>query len=484
MAPVLDAKEQYELAINAARLPVWEYDVPNNRVSANVHWHRALGYELTEAQAATRFETWLSGIHPDDVAGFERVFSSDIADSTGFFETEFRIQTADGSYTWLLDRGRVVERSATGAPLRVVGISVDIDARKRSEEALRHSELRLRSVIEAAPVPFALNDDQGNVTFLNSNCVSTFGYLISDIPTLCDWWLRAYPDPVYRQWVKETWAGRLERALQTNGPFEPMEVIIRCKDGSDRTVLAYAAALAGKTSPDHLVVLLDVTEQRILEQKILTAVSHEQHRIGMDLHDGLGQQLTGLSLMLAALARSVQSGDQLSSSRELEALAMLAGECVASTRAIAHGLSPIESGPGSFERGLRRLAESTQKTTSLSVTLSLIDLSQLDLEQPVAGPLFRIIQEALSNAAKHAHATQVRIRVHHVAGTLKLTVTDNGQGFYKEQVAEGLGLSIMRYRARALGGRVEIGRAKHGGTIVRCTCRIDSGHDFAAAKTG
>lgn len=159
MAAVLDAKEQYELANNAARLPVWEYDVLNNRVSANVHWHRALGYELTEDQAATRFETWLSGIHPDDVAGFERVFSSDSADSTGFFETEFRIQTADGSYKWLLDRGRVVERSATGAPVRVVGISVDIGARKRSEEALRHSELRLRSVIEAAPVPFALNDD-------------------------------------------------------------------------------------------------------------------------------------------------------------------------------------------------------------------------------------------------------------------------------------------------------------------------------------
>lgn len=484
MTTVLDANEQYELAINAAQLPVWEYDIPNNRVSGNVHWHRALGYELTEAQAALRSETWLNGIHPDDVAGFERVYSSEIADSTGFFETEFRMQTADGSYKWLLDRGRVVERDALGVPIRVVGISVDIDARKRSEEAVRHSELRFRSVIEAAPVPFALNDDQGNVRFLNSTCIRTFGYLISDIPTLADWWLRAYPDPVYRQWVKETWAGRLERALQTGGPFEAMEVIIRCKDGSDRTVLAYAARLAGNPTPDHLVILLDVTEHRILEQKILTAVSREQHRIGMDLHDGLGQQLTGLSLMLAALARSVQSGDQISSSRELEALATMAGDCVTTTRAIAHGLSPIESGSGNFERALRRLADSTQKTTSLSVTLSLIEIRRLDLEQAVAGPLFRIIQEALSNAAKHSHATQVRIRVHHVAGILKLTVTDNGRGFCKEQVAEGLGLSIMRYRARALGGRVEIGRAKNGGTIVRCTCRVESHNGFVAAKAG
>jgi PAS domain S-box-containing protein len=398
------------------------------------------------------------------------------------------MRTASGAYKWLLDRGRVVERDVNGAPRKVIGISIDIDARKRAEEALRDSELRLRAVIDAAPVPFALNDEDGNITFLNAMFVRIFGYLPSEIPTLTDWWMRAYPDPAYRQWVKETWAGRLDIALKTDAAFEPMEVVIRCKDGSDRTVIAYASPLsplsplAGTSARTHLVVLLDVTEQRLLEQKILAAVDEEQNRIGMDLHDGLGQQLTGLSLMLIALAHKARMGHSGSTATELEALAGLASECVANARAISHGLLPIESGRGGFERALRRLAESTQKTTALKVTLSLLDTGHLELEQPVAGPLFRIAQEALTNAAKHSGASRVRIKVQHAAGTLTLTVSDDGRGFREEEVAAGLGLGIMRHRARALGGRIEIGRSKSGGTLVRCTCRVGTSNNIAPSQ--
>jgi PAS domain S-box-containing protein len=601
---VPESEDRYKLAVDAARLPVWEYDVATNTVTGNVYWHRTLGRELTEEQVRQHAETWLSDIHPDDYARFERVFSGEAADSTGFYETEFRIRTASGAYKWLLERGRVVARDVSGAARKVAGICVDVDARKRAEEALRESELRLRtvvsgsdiglwdwslqsnemfwsaickrqigyqdhelsnaadewrsrihpedgervlgnvgalvagggpdleaefrfrhkdgsyrrilaraslltdergrprriigshvdvterwaaearlreselrlrSVIDASPVPFALNDERGDITFLNPAFVRTFGYSNHDIPTLTDWWARAYPDPAYRRWVQETWRSRREDASRRNSAFEPMEVLIRCKDGSERTVVADAIPLAGASAGTHLVVLLDVTEQRHLEKAVLTAASREQHRLGMDLHDGLGQQLTGLSLMLTALAHSSAAREVPAIGAELATLATLASDSVATARAIAHGLSPVELGGGGFRRALRRLAGSTARLSGLKIAVRTTGFNDADLDQSVAEPVFRIAQEALTNAVKHAGATQARIEVHLADGALTLTVSDDGRGLADARRSAGVGLSIMSYRARALGGRIEIDSPPTGGTVVRCSCPAATG---------
>jgi PAS domain S-box-containing protein len=133
------AEDRYELAVNAARLPVWEYDVVGDAFTGNAYWHRILGYELTDEQAGERIDPWLSDIHPGDRVILERVTSGEAADAAGFYESEFRIRTASGDYKWLLDRGRVVERAADGAPRKVIGISLDINARRQMEQTLRAS---------------------------------------------------------------------------------------------------------------------------------------------------------------------------------------------------------------------------------------------------------------------------------------------------------------------------------------------------------
>ncbi len=139
VAALREAEDRYELAINAARLPVWEYDIERDIVTGNVHWHRTLGYDIDDQQARERSETWLSGIHPEDRAAHEHIYASEAADATGFYQSEFRLRAANGDYRWLLDRARVVERAADGAPRRVVGISLDINDRRQMETALRAS---------------------------------------------------------------------------------------------------------------------------------------------------------------------------------------------------------------------------------------------------------------------------------------------------------------------------------------------------------
>ena len=131
---------------------MWEYDVPSDTLRGNRHWHRAVGYELSEDEARARVETWLSNVHPDDVAKLSRVIEFDATDPAAFHENEVRILLPNGEYRWLLDRARVVERSASGAPLKVVGVSLDIDARKRMENTLRESEARLEAAVGGSDI--------------------------------------------------------------------------------------------------------------------------------------------------------------------------------------------------------------------------------------------------------------------------------------------------------------------------------------------
>ncbi len=467
-----EADDPFRLAIDAARLPLWEYDVASDTVRGNVYWHRNLGYDLSEEEASRRFETWLSDVHPDDIHSFEHVLTETFADQAGFYEAEFRVRTKSGNYKWLLERGRVVARDTEGRPTKLLGIAVDIDARKRMDELFQESERHRRAVIDASPVPFALNDDHGNITFLNNAFVATFGYSIDDIPTLLEWWEAAYPEPAYRAWVEQTWISRRDAAVRAHGTFEPMEVIVRCKDGSERVVIAYAAPLGDSAAGAHLVVLLDVTRQRQLETAALAAVSREQQRIGLDLHDGLGQQLTGLSLMLSALAHSAREQGATAIGEELTKLSGLSRDCVASVRAIAHGLAPTELGGTGIQQLLRSLADSTTAAFGLRVRLRLHGYGDLALEHRIGETMFRIAQEALTNVARHAEATTVSVESRASASTVTLTVKDNGRGLPARAQPAGLGWGSMRFRASAVGGRVEIESPPAGGTIIRFSCPI------------
>lgn len=132
----------------------------------------------------------------------------------------------------------------------------------------------LRSIVDACPVPMALNDEALRITLLNAEFIRTFGYTREDIPTLADWWPKAYPDPTYRQWVAETWAARLDEARREQQAFRPMELRIRCKNGEEKIVWAYAAPLGDSYAGTHLVILADITEQQAAKQALARSEQH------------------------------------------------------------------------------------------------------------------------------------------------------------------------------------------------------------------
>jgi len=150
-------------------------------------------------------------------------------------------------------------------------LSKENEARKQSEAALRASDMRFRMIIDSSPVPMALNDELQHITLLNQAFVKTFGYTLEDIPTLADWWTEAYPDLEYRQRVIDGWQAELERTKQTGAEFSPIEVIVRCKSGTRKTVLASSSLFCDSRDDSHLVVLYDITERKQAEQELIKA---------------------------------------------------------------------------------------------------------------------------------------------------------------------------------------------------------------------
>ncbi len=220
---------------------------------------------------------------------------------------------------------------------------------------------------------------------------------------------------------------------------------------------------------DELLVLVrDVTDRQRLEKEILEISHREQQRIGQDLHDSLGQHLTGISFLSKALQTKLKAM-KLPEAAQAGEVAELVVQTLAHTRNIARGLFPVElETTGRLVPALTELSVNTEKL--FRITCRLEADPAVDFANPrVSTELFRIAQEAISNAIKHGKARRVCLRLQETGpGTARLVIQDDGSGIPGGRRSTGLGLRIMSFRAGRVGGRLEVGPVEIGGTAVVC----------------
>lgn len=212
---------------------------------------------------------------------------------------------------------------------------------------------------------------------------------------------------------------------------------------------------------------------RQLQKQLLEVGDAERQRIGHDLHDGLGQQLTGISLLSESLAQQAAVGHPPTAA-DFERVTSLASEAVRQTREMARSLSPLTLENDGFVAAMDELSNTARALFGIDCEWE-YGGDDLPLDPKRAVHLYRIVQEAVSNSVKHGKARRVRISATRSSHDLTLLVTDNGSGLSRKTVTNpGLGLRTMAYRARMVGAELTAERAdESGGTIIRCTCRID-----------
>jgi len=205
-------------------------------------------------------------------------------------------------------------------------------------------------------------------------------------------------------------------------------------------------------------ILRDITSERRLEKELLRSAEAERERISFDIHDGMGQLLTGSALRAHALHLALV-GDRASEAAEALEISELLNSAIERSQSLARGLNPVSEFEGGFAEALKALAAPYR------------DLVSLDLPDPavplgsgIENQLYRIVQEALTNAVRHSGATGIKIKWQ---GD-RLTIADNGQGFIKSQINElqSLGFRSMRYRARTINAVLKINPSPNGTVIT------------------
>jgi PAS domain S-box-containing protein len=217
------------------------------------------------------------------------------------------------------------------------------------------------------------------------------------------------------------------------------------------------------------ISMRDITERKRLEQEILDVSGRERQSIGRDLHDGLGQELTGVALMLRGLASRIQERcpDAVESVNEIVGHV---NQSIETARSLARGLLPVRTESGGLTAALRALAERSRDLYGLKVNFRAEIFPGFALSETDASHLYRITQEALTNAARHGRASLVEILLLARENEFSLRITDNGTGLVQAAApGAGMGLKIMKYRADMIDARFEIKPNRPHGAVVTIT---------------
>jgi len=216
-------------------------------------------------------------------------------------------------------------------------------------------------------------------------------------------------------------------------------------------------------------IVRDIREQRRLEQEVLRISEHERHRIGQDLHDGLGQMLTGISLINRNIARSLKDENH-ELADEVADITTLVKEADEYARSLSRGLIPVEFEGQGLKAALERMMKNAEKLFNITCKFDAPDNIFFE-DSTNLTHLYRIVQEATNNAVKHGNASEVDISIKNYDERLIIKIEDNGTGFSHDwEKDRGLGVRIMQFRSRLIGANLEIEDSnKLGGAAIIVT---------------
>jgi signal transduction histidine kinase len=212
----------------------------------------------------------------------------------------------------------------------------------------------------------------------------------------------------------------------------------------------------------------DITERKALEKLVIDASDTQRRRIGRDLHDTLGQNLTGLSFLIQGLSRQLAA--KLPDQSEIaDKIVRQTNESIAQVRFLAKGLTPVGLGEDGLAAALGELAGDTESLFGIPCVFQ-CDKPVIFNNESVSTQLYHIAQEAVNNATKYAQADRIDINLAAAGQGIRLVVSDDGVGLSGSLVGSGgMGMSIMRYRAGVIGASLRIDSSGPGGVTVTCT---------------
>lgn len=459
------SEERLRLAVTSGNVGVWEWDVETNRLV----WTHQPG---ADGDAPATLSAFLETIHPDDRARVEAGLRRAVG-MHGDYEEEYRTIRPDGEVRWMHGTGRA-ECDASGKPVRMRGVRLDITSGKQDEERIKRSQAQLARAQAIAHTGSYEWDIASNRVAGSEELCRIFGVLRGEFATTWEAYLeRVHPEDRPRM------QQAIEAALRDATPFEFEERIVR-PTGEIRFLHSQGEWIVEDGRPVTLVgICQDVTERTQAEQEIkalsarlIYTQEEERARLARELHDDLSQQIAALSIALSRLRKSIPS--ELADAREAgariqEKLLHLSE----SVRRLSHQLHPAVLQHAGVSAALTAFCSEFTGLTGIHVTLETEGELQ-EIPPAIALCVYRVVQEALQNVARHAKVKEARVALRRADGVLSVAISDRGAGMdlNRTSARSGLGLVSIRERARLVNGAIRIDSRPGEGTLVTLTVPV------------
>jgi PAS domain S-box-containing protein len=477
------AEDRIRLIIDTLPTMVWTLRPDGVVEFANQRWLDYTGLSLQEEiKEPTRV------VHPEDLPRVIEKWLADMA-AGGPSEDEMRLRRADGQYRWFLVRTAPL-RNEQGIVIKWYGVSVDIEDRKRAEEALRSSEMEQRHV--------AAQLERERARLVEAQEVAKLGSWEAELQSLNVIWseqthrifetdpsafhptrqkFREFIDPEDRAKVDAAFLASLDkrspsaveyRIVMPDGRLKILEErwqAFHDEEGKPIRVAGTCREITERVRAEE--------ELRRLSGQLLRLQDEERRRIARDLHDSTGQNLVALATMLGQLRPAIPLGDR-KSRKLLSECQTLADRCISEIRTLSYVLHPPVLDQAGLEDAIRDYVKGFSNRSGIQVELQIspgVGRMARDIELAV----FRVVQESLANIQRHSGSQQAKIRIDRDAD-LRLEISDLGRGVTaKVQKGEGeprfevgVGVPSMHERVKLIGGRFDFETSSHG-TTVRVT---------------